>query len=393
MKLGSPPAVVGGLPVRKDPLPYGWHTIDQADIAAVIDTLESGTLTGGPAISRFEAALAERCGVEHAVALNTGTAALHVAVAALGVGQGDEVITTPLTFVATANSVLYTGGRPVFADIGTDRNLDPQSVTDSVSGATRAVIAVDYSGLPADIDAIRLAAPGLPVVVDGSHSLGGEVDGRPAGSLGDISTLSFHPVKHITTGEGGACLTDNADLADRMRRLRNHGMTSDAASRTSGNWRYDVTSLGNNYRITDFQAALGLSQLRRLDAVVSRRAMLASRYDELLAEIPGLQLPPRPQGRVSSWHIYPVEVDPAAFGWSRDEVIDGLRAENIQATLHYPAVHSLSFYRELGYVYGVAPRAEALCAALVTLPLFPGMSEADQDDVVVALERLAAWKR
>lgn len=393
MKLGGPPAAVGGRPVRNDPLPYGRHTIDRADIAAVTEALESGSLTGGSPISRFEAALAERCSVKHAVAVSSGTAALHLAVAALGVGQGDEVITTPLTFVATANSVLYAGGRPVFADIGRDRNLDSESVASTRTAATKAVIAVDYSGLPADVDAIRVAAPGLPVVVDAAHSLGGEIGGRPAGSIGDISTLSFHPVKQITTGEGGACLTDDPKLADRMRRMRNHGMTSDAAARTGDHWRYDVTSLGNNYRITDFQAALGSSQLRRLDAVVSRRAMLASRYDELLAELPGLRLPPRAPGRASAWHIYPVEVDPTAFGWSRDEVIDGLRAENIQATLHYPAVHTLSLYREMGYAVGVTPIAEAACEALVTLPLFPAMSEADQDDVVNALERLAGWKR
>jgi dTDP-4-amino-4,6-dideoxygalactose transaminase len=314
-------------------------------------------------------------------------------VAALGIGPGDEVITTPLTFVATPNSVLHAGGRPHFADIGIDRNLDADAVAEARTPAARAVIAVDYSGLPADVDAIRRAAPGLPIVVDAAHSLGGDAGGRPAGSVGDISTLSFHPVKHITTGEGGACLTNDPDLADRMRRLRNHGMTSDATTRSGAAWRYDVTSLGHNFRITDFQAALGLSQLKRLDAVLRRRALLASRYDELLADLPGLRLPPRPAGRVSAWHIYPIEVDPSAFGWSRDEVIDGLRAENIQATLHYPAAPTLSLYRDLGYAPGATPLAEATCAALVTLPLFPGMSDADQDDVVAALERLTSWKR
>jgi perosamine synthetase len=393
MNPGGRPAAVGGRPIRVEPLPYGRHSIDKADIAAVVDALESGILTGGRTISAFEAALAERCGVEHAVAVCNGTAALHLAVAAVGVGDGDEVITTPLTFVATANSIRYTGGRPQFADIGSDRNLDAAAVARTRTEATRAVIAVDYSGLPADVDAIREAAPGIPVVVDAAHSLGGLVGDRPAGSLGDVSTLSFHPVKHVTTGEGGACLTDDPELADRMRRLRNHGMTSDASARSGDRWKYDVTELGSNYRMTDFQAALGASQLKRLDANLRRRAMLASRYDELLAELPGVNLPPRRLGRTSAWHIYPIEIDPARFGWSRDEVIDGLRSENIQATLHYPAVHMLSSYRAMGYAEGLAPIAEAACAALVTLPLFPGMTEADQDDVVFAIRRLAEWKR
>lgn len=385
------PAIAGGTPLRSTALPYGRHELEETDIAAVVTSLRSGTLTGGAGVVAFERALGERCDAGHAVAVTNGTAALDLAVAALGIGPGDEVITTPLTFVSTANAALRVGATPVFADIGEDRCLDPGAVAAAVTPRTRAVIAVDYGGLPADVDAIRAALPRpLPVIADGAHSLGGSLRGRPVGSLADVTTLSFHPVKVITTGEGGACLTADADLASAIRRLRNHGMTSVAEERTGAQWRYDVTALGSNHRISAFQAALGTSQLRRLDALVSRRSALAERYDVLLAPIPGLLLPPRPHGRLSAWHLYPIEVT-GDFGCDRDTVIDALRAEGIEATLHYPAVHLLALYRARGGGRGVAPQAEAACDRLVTLPLYPAMTETDQDDVARALERIQAW--
>lgn len=393
MTEASRPAVAGGNPVRATPLPYGRHQLYEGDEKAVLVALRSGMLTGGPQVAAFEAALAARCGVQHAVAVSNGTAALHVALAALGIGAGDEVITTPLTFVASANAALFCGATPVFADIGEDRCLDAASVVAAVTERTRAVVVVDYSGLPADVDALRAALPAdIPVIVDAAHSLGGALRGRPVGSLGTVTTLSFHPVKQISTGEGGACVTDDGELADRLRRLRNHGMTSSAAERTGSRWRYDVTTLGYNYRITDLQAALGASQLTHLDDVVRWRTMLARRYDELLADVPGVVRPRFFPGRDSAWHLYAVEIDAGEFGMARDDVIDGLRAEGIEATLHYPAVHTLAYYRERDY-RGIAPRAEATCARLVTLPLFPSMSEQDMDDVLVALRRLHEWSR
>jgi dTDP-4-amino-4,6-dideoxygalactose transaminase len=254
------------------------------------------------------------------------------------------------------------------------------------------VITVDYTGLPSDISALKAALPRpLPVVADSAHSLGATHNGRPVGSLADITTLSFHPVKQITTGEGGACLTSDGAVADRIRKLRNHGMTSTADERTGTLWKYDVTMLGDNHRMTTLQAALGTSQLHRLDDVVAERSEMADRYDANLSEIPGVGLPPRPEGRRSAWHIYPVEIDPEVFGCDRDWIIDALRAEGIEATLHYPAVHLLSLYRARGGVPGTAPRAEAMCERLVTLPLFPAMTASDQDDVVVALRRIQAW--
>jgi perosamine synthetase len=392
MSLTSPPAIAGGTPIREHALPYGRHQIDDADIAAVVAAMRSGTLTGGTAIAEFEHALATRCKVAHAVAVANGSVALDLAVLALGIGPGDEVITTPLTFVATANAVLRAGATPVFADVGDDRCLDPASVAAAVTPRTKAVITVDYSGLPSDVAAIRAALPrSLPVIADSAHSLGASHGGRPVGSLADITTLSFHPVKQITTGEGGACLTDDDAIADRLRKLRNHGMTSTADERTGAVWKYDVTMLGDNHRLTALQAALGTSQLRHLDDVVAERSEIADRYDAVLGDIPGVGLPPRPEGRRSSWHLYPVEVDPEAFGCERDVVIDALRAEGIEATLHYPAVHLLSLYRELGGHPGTAPRAEELCERLVTLPLYPAMTASDQDDVVLALQRIQAW--
>jgi perosamine synthetase len=301
-------------------------------------------------------------------------------------------VTTPLTFVATANAVLRLGATPVFADVGDDRCLDPESAARAVTSRTKAVITVDYSGLPADIPALRAALPRpLPVIADSAHSLGGSLNRAPVGSIADITTLSFHPVKQITTGEGGACLTADAGIADSIRRRRNHGMTSTADERTGALWKYDVTVLGDNYRITTMQAALGASQLRRLDEIVAERSEFADRYDALLADIPGVGLPPRPDGRRSAWHLYVIEVDPNAFGCERDVVIDALRAEGIEATLHYPAVHLLSLYRERGGVPGTAPRAERMCERLVTLPLYPTMTSTDQDDVVTALQRIQAW--
>jgi perosamine synthetase len=388
----SLPAIAGGTPVRSQALAYGRHRMEESDIAAVVAALRSGTLTGGDGVAAFEHALEARCMVDHAVAVANGSVALDLAVAALGVGPGDEVVTTPLTFVATANAVLRLGATPVFADIGDDRCLDPESAARAVTPRTKALITVDYSGLPADVPALRAALPRpLPIIADSAHSLGGSLNGRPVGSLAEITTLSFHPVKQITTGEGGACLTADTALADTIRKRRNHGMTSTADERTGALWKYDVTTLGDNYRITTMQAALGTSQVQRLDEVVAERSELADRYDALLADIPGVGLPPRPAGRRSAWHLYVIEIDRDSFGCERDEVIDALRAEGIEATLHYPAVHLLSLYRERGGIPGIAPQAETICERLVTLPLYPAMTASDQNDVVLALQRIHAW--
>ena len=385
------PAVAGGRPVRTSMLPYGRHTLDDDDVDAVVRSLKLGTLTGGAAVAAFEEALAAVCGVRHAVACNNGTAALQLALRSVGVEPGASVVVPPLSFVATANAALLVGATPVFADIGMDRCLDPDAALAAVNPSTAAVVTVDYSGLPSDVTTLRPRLPcGLPVIADAAHSLGARVGGRPAAPAADITTLSFHPVKHITTGEGGAALTDDDDLARRLRRLRNHGLTSEANQRAGRSWRYDVLELGENHRLTDFQAALGSSQLGRLDGWLARRAELASRYDDLLAGVPGVILPPRLAGRDSAWHLYAIEITDA-FGFRRDTVIDALRAENVAATLHYPAIHLLSMYRARGHGEGECPVAERTCSRLVTLPLFPAMSDGDQQDVVDAIVRLQWW--
>ena len=376
MSVTSPPAIAGGTPIRVQPLPYGRHHLDDADIAAVVAALRSGTLTGGAAIADFEHALAARCNVDHAVAVANGSVALDLAVLALGVGPGDEVITTPLTFVATANAVLRAGATPVFADIGDDRCLEPESVARAVTPRTKAVITVDYSGLPSDIAALRAALPRpLPIIADSAHSLGASQNGRPVGSLADITTLSFHPVKQITTGEGGACLTSDADVADRIRKLRNHGMTSTADERTGALWKYDVTMLGDNHRITALQAALGTSQLRRLDDVVAERSEIADRYDAhprrhpRHRSSPSTGGPPERVAPLSRSRSTPTSSDASATRSSTRCA----RRESRRRSITPPCTCS-PLYRERGGVPGTAPRAERLCDRLVTLPLYPAMT-------------------
>jgi len=349
-------------------------------------------LTGGVAVKRFEDSLSETCASEATVAVSNGTAALHIALTALGIKRGDEVITTPLTFVASANAALYLGAKPVFVEVGSDRCLDVAAVAAAVTDKTRAIVSVDYAGLPSDILGLRTRLPReIPIVADAAHSLGGRLGAHPVGELATITTLSFHPAKVVATGEGGACVTNDLDLAAHMRRLRNHGMTTTAAERSEVAWQYDVTELGYNYRLTDVMAALGTSQLTQLQERISWRRELADRYDDLLQGLPGIHLPPREPDRDHAWHLYVIELD-ETFGWGRDEVIDALRAERIGATLHYPAVHLLELFRNLGYRPGLAPKTEKLCTRLITLPLFFGMTSGDQDDVVAALQRLYDWR-
>lgn len=297
-----------------------------------------------------------------------------------------------MTFVATANAALFQGATVRFGDIASDRCLDPDTAKNALTQRTRAVVTVDYAGMPSDTVALAEEIGSTPLVVDAAHSLGGSLNGQPVGSLGTVSTLSFHPAKQITTGEGGACVTDDPGLASDMRRLRNHGMTSTAGERRGLEWRYDCTHLGYNYRLSEIGAALGLSQLQRLDQIVQRREELALGYDRMLSELPGLTLPPRPLGRRSAWHLYVISVGDG-FGYSGDEVIDGLRAEGIEASRHYPAVPLLAFYRRQGFGPGTSPVGESLIPTLVTLPLFPSMTDSDQQDVVTAITRLYDWRQ
>lgn len=368
-------------------IPYGRQSLDEGDIAAVVEVLRSDWLTTGPKVDAFEAAFAEAAGSNHAVALSSGTAALHAMVAALDIGPGDEVIVPPMTFAATANCALFQGATPVFADVDPDTLLiDPGAVEAAITPATRAVIAVDYAGQPCDYDALRaLTEPrAIHLLADACHSLGATLDGRPAGSLAHMSAFSLHPVKPITAGEGGVVTTDDAALAAAVRRFRNHGISSDHRAREAeGTWFYAMESLGYNYRLSDIHCALGLSQLAKLGDWTERRRAIADRYDEAFAERSHLTPLARRPEAASAWHLYVVRL---AEGIDRKGVFEALRARGIGVNVHYIPVHLHPYYRErLGTAPGLCPVAEAAYERLLSLPIFPAMSDGDVERVVEAV--------
>ncbi|HEV2147365.1 MAG TPA: UDP-4-amino-4,6-dideoxy-N-acetyl-beta-L-altrosamine transaminase [Longimicrobiaceae bacterium] len=386
-------ATEGGAPVRTEVLPYGRQWLDDEDVEAVVRALRSDWLTTGPLVPEFERAFAELVGAAEAVAVSNGTAALHAAMYALGIGPGDEVIVPAMTFAASSNCVVYQGGTPVFADVDPGTLLiDPASVAARITPRTRAVVAVDYAGQPCDYDALREVARehGLALVDDASHSVGASDRGRPVGSLADLSTFSFHPVKHLTTGEGGMITTDDAALAQRMRVFRNHGITSDHRQRAEqGGFFYEMVDLGYNYRITDFQCALGISQLRKLPGFVRRRQEIAARYDAALAEIPAVRPLAVREGVSHAYHLYTVLLDTDRLSVDRNAVFSALRAEGIGVNVHYVPVHLHPFYRErFGTSSGTCPMAEHAYERMVTLPMFPQMTDADVDDVVAAVAKV-----
>lgn len=373
-------------------LPYATQTVDERDERALLDVLASGWLTTGPAVRRFEEAVATRVGARHAVAFSSGTAALHAAAAAAGLGEGDEVVTTPLSFVATANSVLYQGARPVFADVERETLLlDVERTAAAVTSATRALLPVDFTGQPCDIRALRELATshGLLLIEDAAHSLGATFDGRPVGSLADMTCFSFHPVKHVAAGEGGMVTTDDEQLAARLVRFRNHGISASFRERASrGTWEYDVEAVGFNYRLSDLHSALGASQLARLDASIERRRAIVARYQEGFASLDAVERPTTRPGRESSWHLYTIRLRLDRLGVGRQQVFDALRAENIGVNVHYIPIPRHSLYRQLGYRPEACPVAEAEYERLVTLPLFPAMTDDDVDDVLEAVRKV-----
>jgi len=392
------PALFGGRPVFDKYLPYGKHSMSRQDIEAVVSVLRSDWITNGPIIDRFEDETARRLDAEHAVAVSSGTAALHCAAFAAGFGEGDEVITTPMTFASTANCILFRGATPVFADIDPDTlNIDPAEIAKKITKRTRAIIPVHFGGLPCDMDVIgELAGDhGLVVVEDAAHALGALYKGRKVGSISEFTTFSFHPVKHITTGEGGLVTTPNRDAAAAMRGFRNHGIRVGAREREDrGQYYYEMNDLGFNYRITDFQCALGLSQLERLDELLSRRKELAELYLSKLKGIPGLTLPPLPKekGTTHAWHLFVVQLEEEVLGASRDQYFKALRAENVGVNVHYIPVYLHPYYqRVLGTGEGLCPRAEAYFRRALTLPLHASMGEGDVDRVVLAIQKIADW--
>ena len=391
-------AIDGGTPVRETMLPYGRQWVDEADVQAVVEVLRSDWLTTGPKVDEFEQAFADFVGAREAVAVSNGTAALHAAMYAVGIGPGDEVIVPPMTFAASANCVVFQGGTPVFADVDPDTLLlDPAQVEAKITPRTKAIIAVDYTGQPCDYDALRAIADrhGLILVADACHALGGSYKGCPVGSLADLSIFSFHPVKHITTGEGGVITTDDPALAQRMRIFRNHGITSDHRQREQqGSWFYEMVDLGYNYRLTDFQCALGMSQLRKLPGWVARRQEIARRYDAAFAEIPAVK-PLGVRDDVShAYHLYVIRLDPTQLRATRSEVFAALRTEGIGVNVHYIPVHLHPFYRErFGTGPGLCPVAEAAYERLISLPMFPAMIDKDISDVIAAVSKVMSAYR
>lgn len=361
-------------------IPYGRQCIDEEDIAAVVEALRSDFITTGPKVGEFEKAIANYCGAKYGVAVANGTAALHSAMNALGIGPGDEVIVPPITFVASCNCVIYQGGTPIFADVLPDTLLiDPQKVREAITPRTRAIVGVDYAGQTCDWDELRRIAEeaGIPLVADSCHALGATHKNEMTGNLADITVFSFHPVKHITTGEGGMALTNSAGLAEKMRVFRGHGITSTAYEREKNNsWSYDMVDLGYNYRITDLQCALGLSQLKKLPEWLEKRNRLADKYDELLAGSPVVPLARRVED-THAYHLYVVRTP------DRDRRFAQMRKRGIGANVHYRPAHLHPYYRKkYGYGEGLCPVAEKAGEEILTLPLWPGMKDEDVERVV-----------
>jgi len=386
-------AIHGGAPVRATFLPYGRQSVDEADITAVVEVLRSDWLTTGPKVSEFEEAFAARVGAADAVSFSSGTAALHAAAFAAGLKSGEEAITTPMTFAATANCVLYQGATPVFADVRRDTlNLDPDQIEKRISSQTKAILPVDYAGHPAELGPILEIARrhGLIVIEDACHALGAEYGGRRVGSIADMTVFSFHPVKHITTGEGGMVATNNPRLAETLRRFRNHGISSDARQRQStGQWHYEMVLLGFNYRLPDIVCALGIQQLKRLDANLARRREIAARYSAAFRKTSGV-IPPAVRPEVNpAWHLYAIRLDLEKLTADRAQIFRALRAENIGVNVHYIPVHLHPYYRErFGYKGGEFPVAEDGYARLISLPMFHGMNDRDVEDVIRAVRKV-----
>lgn len=385
-------AINGGTPVRQKLLPYGQQSVDEADIAAVVQVLRSDWLTTGPQVGALEKAVVDYVGAREAVVVNSGTAALHAAAFAAGIGSDDQVIVPPLTFAASANCVLYLGGRPVFADVlpGT-LNLDPEDAAHKITPRTKAIIPVDFTGQPCDHDAIRTMADaqGLTVIEDAAHALGATYRGRHVGTLHELTTFSFHPVKHITTGEGGVVTTNDPVLAARMRAFRTHGIEVDFRQRAqAGSWLYEMTELGFNYRLPDLNCVLGVSQLKKLDRWLTRRRAIAARYRQALADLRAVGLIEVRPDAEPAWHLFVIQLNLEQLRVGRKEIFAALRAENIGVNVHYIPVYWHPFYRRLGYEPGLCPVAEAAYERLITLPLFPTMSDQDVEDVIKAVYKV-----
>lgn len=373
-------------------LPYGRQEIGDADVKAVVEALCSDWLTTGPRVAQFEKSFARFCGAAEGVAVNSGTAALHAAMRAVGVGPGDEVIVPAITFAASANAAIYEGAAPIFADVEDNTLLiDPSSVERLITAKTKAIVGVDYGGQPADYDALYALARqrDIAVVADACHAPGATYRGRMSGTLADVNCFSFHPVKHLTTCEGGMILTDDPKMAAHMRRFRNHGIDSDHRQRDSeGTFAYDMVELGYNYRLPDVQCALGMAQLERLPSWVERRRIVAAWYDKALRDVAHVRPLLVHADRTNAYHLYVVRLDLSRLKINRARAFSYLRECGIGANVHYTPVYLHSFYRGRGYQPGLCPVAERVYGEILTLPMFPAMTQSDVARVVEVLRAL-----
>jgi perosamine synthetase len=385
-------------PIRDSYLPYGRQWIDDQDIKAVVEVLKGDYLTTGPYVSTFEQAVAQYVGAKYAVAFSNGTAALHGACFAAGISEGDEVITTPMTFAASANCVLYQGGTPIFADIDEKTyNIDPNKIEEKITDQTKAIIPVDFTGQPVDLDRILEIAKkyNLVVIEDAAHALGATYKGRKIGSISDMTMFSFHPVKHITSGEGGIITTNNKEYYEKLLQFRSHGITrnKEKLNEYHGPWYYEMQFLGYNYRMTDIQAALGTSQLKKIDKFVELRRKYVAMYNEAFKDMDEIITPFQHEDGESSWHLYIIRLKLDKLTASRREIFEALQQQNIGANVHYIPVHFQPYYQQLGYKKGICPNAEKLYEEMITLPLFPAMSEKDVNDVIKAVKRTIDYYR
>lgn len=364
-------------------IPYGRQSINEDDIKAVEEVLRSDFLTTGPKIAEFERKFADYVGAKYAVAVSNGTAALHIACMAAGIGKGDEIITTPITFAASANCALYCGATPVFADIDpVTYNISPESVESHVTERTKAIIPVHYTGQTCDMDAIHKIADkyNLIVIEDAAHAVGAEYKGKKIGSLSDMTEFSFHPVKHITCGEGGIVTTNREDLYEKLKLFRTHGITREEKllHKVDGPWYYEQIDLGYNYRMTDIQATLGISQLGRIDKFLEKRRKIAAKYDEAFRDFNGIDIPKQAEYSNSAYHLYVIKVDKSI----RKELFEYLRANNIGVNVHYIPVYTFPYYREHGYENVKCENAEKLYESIISVPIYYDLSDEEQDYVI-----------
>ena len=387
-------AINGGTPVRKEKLYYGKQWIDEDDVKAVAEALTDDLITCGPRVAALEKKLCEVTGAKYAVAVSNGTAALHCACIAAGIGEGDEVITSPITFAASANCAVYVGATPVFADINPETyNIDPDSIETHITDKTKAVVAVAYTGQSVEYDRIQKICDkhGLILITDAAHAIGTKYNGQPVGSIGDMTCFSFHPVKTVTSGEGGAITTNDPELYKKLRLASQHGIVrnpDDLVHESDGAWYYEMQELGFNYRLTDIQSALLISQLNKLQKFSDRRKEIVNKYNEAFKDVPEIIVQKEIPESDTTRHLYVIQLDLDKLKCTRKEFFDALSAENVQPQVHYVPVYFFPFYEKRGYKKGLCPEAEKLYNGMMSIPLYPLMTDSDVDDVITAVKKV-----